>query len=188
MALRKKARRAKVITQQTLEQPLGHAKAQLCTVEIDNPLYSRAHDGAVGNPKTISAKMNLRESPIAMMFARGHLAEYHLMAANKFRKLWETMGGAGAGSFDYSKEPVDGGAGREPLTDAQIDAGRELTLCQIVIGRRQYELVRLVAGQGYSISNLYAPKRERNTKADNLRDALEDLAKHWGMMTNARVL
>ncbi|WP_206615942.1 hypothetical protein [Rhizobium sp. WSM1325] len=49
--------------------------------------------------------------------------EAQLAAATRFRSLYEAMGGAGTGSFDYSREPVDGGGSREPLTEQQIRAG-----------------------------------------------------------------
>jgi hypothetical protein len=173
---------------QTLNEPIGHAKADVRMVEIDNPHYSAVHAGMPGNPKTLTAAMNLRESPIAMMAAKGHVGQDHLRAANKFRKLWETLGGAGAGSFDYTREPVDGGGARDPINDAQIDAGRELAECRIELGPFHYDIVRKVAGEGYSISMLYIGQRERHTKADCLREGLDLLSKKWGMSTKQRVV
>ena len=155
-------------------------------VDVDNPTYSREHDGAKGNPKRISAAMNLRESPIAMMAARGHLEEHQVQAAVRFRRLWETLGGKGAGSFDYSREPVDGGGPREPITDRQIDAGLRLKECQTYIGRRAFIIVEKVAGEGRSIAELGATHRERTTLADYLKDALDDLASLWGYRTKQR--
>ncbi|NBB07872.1 hypothetical protein [Pseudomonas monteilii] len=167
---------------------IGHAKARIQLVEIDNPHYSRTHAGLPGNPKTISAAMNLRESPVALMAAKGHLGAHHIKAADKFRRLWEILGGAGAGSFDYSREPVDGGGARESITDSQIEAGQTLKVCQSVIGRRAFSIVEKVAGEGRTIAEISVTKREKTTNADYLRDALEDLAKHWGFMTTAKKL
>lgn len=159
---------------------IGHSKADVRMVEIDNPHFSRTHTGSPGNPKTITAAINLRESPIAMMAAKGHLETHQVEAAIKFRRLWETLGGAGAGSSDYAKEPVDGGGARDPITDHQIDAGLELKACSLVIGRRAYDIVEKVAGEGRTITELGSSHRERTTLADYLRNALEDLSEHWG--------
>lgn len=159
---------------------LGNQHSKVKLIEIDNPHYSKAHAGAVGNPKTITAAMNLRESPIAMMAAKGHIEPHQLQAADKFRRLWESLGGSGAGSFDYSREPVDGGGTREPITDRQIDAGFALKACQSALGPRPYDIVSKVVGEGRTIAELGASKRERHTLADYLRNALDDLAVHWG--------
>lgn len=165
---------------------LGHRHSEVKVIEIDNPHYSAVHAGSPGNPKTITAAMNLRESPVALMAAKGHLDAHHVQAANKFRRYWETLGGAGAGSFDYSREPVDGGGAREPITDHQIEAGLILKLCQTVIGQRAFRIVEMVCGEGRSIAEISMSKREKTTNADYLRHALEDLAGHWGYKTKPR--
>jgi len=159
---------------------LGSQQAKMKLVEIENPHYSKIHAGASGNPKTVTAAMNLRESPIAMMAAKGHLEPHQVEAAIKFRRLWEALGGAGARSFDYSREPVDGGGAREPISDRQIDAGTQLKDCRDILGRRHYEVVSKVAGEGRTIAEIGTSKRARHTLADYLKDALEDLAVHWG--------
>lgn len=159
---------------------LGNQHTDIAIVEIDNPHYSKAHAGATGNPKTTTAAMNLRESPIAMMFAKGHLEIHQLQAADEFRRAWEALGGSGAGSFDYSREPVDGGGAREPITDRQVNAGFFLKACQKALGPRHYDVLCKVVGQGCTIAELGASKRERYTLADYLRHALDDLAVHLG--------
>jgi hypothetical protein len=160
---------------------LGNQHSEMKVIEIDNPHYSKAHAGAAGNPATVSAAFNLRESPIAMMFAKGHLEPHQLQAANEFRRVWESLGGAGAGSFDYTREQVDGGGVREPISDRQVDAGKALKKCQEVLGPRPYDIVCKVAGEGRTIAELGSTKRERYTLADYLRNALDDLAVHWGL-------
>ncbi len=165
---------------------LGTRQSKIKIIDIENPHYSRAHAGASGNPKSVCAAVNLRESPIAMMAAKGHLEAHQVAAAVKFRKLWEALGGAGAGSFDYSREHVDGGGAREPITDRQIDAGKKLKECQGHIGVRAFGVVERVAGEGVPIAKLGGSHRERTTLADYLRHALDDLADLWGMKTRAK--
>lgn len=165
---------------------LGNEHSAIRLVEVDNPHYSRSHEGASGNPRKTTAALNLRESPIAMMAAKGHLEQHQVEAAIKFRRLWEALGGSGAGSFDYSREPVDGGGPREPITERQIVAGQSLKACQIHIGMRAFKIVEKVAGEGVSIAQLGSTHRERTTLADYLRNSLEDLAELWGMKTRVR--
>lgn len=165
---------------------LGNDHSAIKLVEVDNPHYSRSHEGASGNPRKTTAALNLRESPIAMMAAKGHLEQHQVEAAIKFRRLWETLGGSGACSFDYSREPVDGGGPREPITDNQIDAGRRLEKCRDHIGTRSFKIVEKVAAEGVPISHLGSTHRERTTLADYLKNALDDLADHWGLRTRVR--
>lgn len=170
----KAARKKKPVT---VWQP----KEKMETVYVDNPLYSKAHEGASGNPVKIKAQLNIKESAIVTLAVRKHIDEAQLAAANRFRMLFEAMGGAGAGSFDYSREPVDGGGSREPLTDRQIQAGLELKRCRELLGMRSYDVVSKIAGQGFAIQELAKAHRERTTLTDYLKDGLTDLAIEWGM-------
>ncbi len=78
---------------------------------VDNPYYSRAHCEDPTNPRTIPAVMNIRESALTTMAARGVLNAAQVAAAPRFRALWESMGGMGASAIDYGREQVDA-AGR----------------------------------------------------------------------------
>lgn len=138
------------------------------------------------NPKNIWASMNLRESPIAMMAAKKHLDQHQVEAAIEFRRLWEALGGAGAGSFDYAREPVDGGGPREPITERQIDAGFKLDKARKHIGLRSFGIVEKVAGEGVPIARLGSSHREKTTLADYLKNALDDLAELWELRTKKK--
>lgn len=155
-------------------------KAKLQPVYVDNPYYSRAHDSDQSNPMKIKAQINIRESAITTLAARKLIDESQRAAADRFRGLWEAMGGAGAGSFDYSREPVDGGGAREPLTERQIRAGMELKRAQAILGVRAYDIMSKVAGQGFAIQDLAKTQRERTTLTDYLKDGLDELARAWG--------
>ncbi len=98
----------------------------------------------------------------------------------------EALGGSGAGSFDYSREPVDGGDSSESITDRQIDAGFKLEEARKHIGTRCFAIVEKVAGEGVPVSTLGTSHREKTTLADYLRNALDDLSDLWGMKTKAK--
>ncbi|MBA5802155.1 hypothetical protein [Rhizobium changzhiense] len=155
-------------------------KIKVEKVTVDNPFYSKAHQGIETNPVKIQAQMNIRESAIVTLAARKQINEAQLAAATRFRALYEAMGGAGAGSFDYSREPVDGGGSREPLTERQIRAGQELKRCREILGIKAYDIMSKVAGQGYAIGELAKSHRERTTLADYLKDGLDEMARNWG--------
>lgn len=150
---------------------------------VENPTYSRAHDGDATNPRFIPAQINFRESAIATLAQKGLLDPAQVQAADKFRALWERMGGRGVKAIDYSKEPVDGGGFSDPIDVAQMEAGRELKRCRVKLGEYGYNLVRLVAGERRSLHEICGSRRERESTADHLRVDLTALAQMWGMET-----
>jgi len=160
---------------------IGTRQSLIETVSIENPHYSRAHAGQQGNPPTIEVAVNLRESPIALMGAKGHLNGHQIAAAHLFRRLWETMAGAGTGSIDWSRVRVDGGYPSDPFTQARIDAGKRLAQARAHVGARTFKLIEQVAAEGIAVSRIGSTKRERYTLADCLRNGLDDLAELWGM-------
>jgi len=155
-------------------------KQKIASVYVDNPYYSRSHDGEGANPIKIKAQVNVRESAIATLSSRKLINEAQVMAADRFRGFYEAMGGAGAGSFDYSREPVDGGGAREALSERQLRAALELKLAKQILGNRAYDIMSKVAGQGYAIQELASTQRERTTLTDYLKDGLDELARCWG--------
>lgn len=165
---------------------IGHLQAEVVIRDVPNPNHNPLYSEKSGNPRFIRGSVNLRESPIAMMYAKGIISESQLMAANKFRRLWETCGGKGAGSFDYSREPVDGSGPRETITDQRMEAGAKLKAAEERLGRRPYAIVARVAGEGVSIASMGTTHRERTTLADYLKDALDDLASLWGYDNRVR--
>jgi hypothetical protein len=93
------------------------------------------------------------------------------------------MGGKGAGAIDYGREHVDGGKARDPITEREVNAGKELARCRALLGVRMYGLVSAVCGEGFALTELLASKRERLTAADMLRMGLDDLAAMWRLAT-----
>ncbi len=159
-------------------------KIKLHPVEIANPYYSRDHAADATNPRTIPAMLNVRESAVTTMAARGHLDTAQVAAADRFRKLFETMGGKGAGAVDYDREPVDGGSRADPITEQQVAAGKELARCRALLGVRLYRLVECVCGEGKSLHEVAGKeKRARLVAADMLRMGLDDLAAMWRLVT-----
>ncbi len=151
---------------------------------VENPNWSRAHDGDKANPRYISVPFNHRESAISALAAKGVLDAAQVAAAVRFRGLWEALGGSGAKAMDYSKEPVDGGGTSEPISDKQLRAGADLKRASDALkkvhGLYAYRLVSHIAGEGRSIHELTETRRQRDTMTDNLRAYLDVLSDLWG--------
>lgn len=161
-----------------------HQEPDIAIVEKENPLWSRDHAGDKTNVRYLHLPVNMRESAITMLAAKGVIDEAQCAAADRFRKAWEALGGAGAKAMDYSKEPVDGGGPVEPITVKQLSAGQDLKAAQAALerehGRYAYKLVGYVCGEGHSIHTLTETRRQRDTMTDNLRSYLDVLAGLWG--------
>jgi hypothetical protein len=162
----------------------------IATKVVHNPLYQRAHHGERSNPKFITAAINPRESGIVTLVARGLLDEAQEEAADRFRGLWETLGGSGAKALDYSKEPVDGGGRSEPISIRLLAAGRDMKEVNDALrsehGQYACRLVERIAGEGHSIYDLTQTRRQRDTMTDNLRTYLSFLAHFWGYSNSAQ--
>jgi hypothetical protein len=159
------------------------AETGLVSTVIDNPDWRPDLHGEKAFPRKVTASVNLRESAIATLAAKGGLTAAQVAAADRFRALWERMGGKGFGTVDLERERVDGGMRREPITAAALDAGRELKRCRLLLGEYGYSLVRMVAGERRSLHEICASRRERDSAADWLRRDLTALAQMWGFET-----
>lgn len=149
-------------------------------LEVDNPLYSRAHDGDKTNPRTITACYNSRESYAGFLYARKAITQAEHMAATRIRQAYEGIGGAGAKAMDYTKEPVDGGGHGEPISQRQLMFGRVLKDASLFLGPQGYDLVIKLAGQGLWPKDLSQDKGRREYWGKRFTECLETLAVHWG--------
>jgi hypothetical protein len=153
-------------------------KAQIAVAEVDNPNYSRDHPENLGNPRTIMVSINRRADAVTSLWIRGFLEDHQKRAADRFTAAWRIMQGLHGGSFgehvDHRQEPS--------ISEDVIDAGRQLQECRGLLGVRSYDLVCVVCGEGKALSDLFPMKRQRLTAADNLRVALDDMARMWGYM------
>ena len=149
------------------------------TEERPNPYFAPEHPISRSNVRKTQVAVNLKESALVALFNRKLIDEGQAEAGEQFRRLWETMGGKGAGAMDYSKTPVDGGVAAQTVTERQIDAGRKLADAQTHLGVRGYSLVSKVCGEGFQISELFHDKRSQLSAMDLLRGLLDDLAELW---------
>lgn len=165
---------------------IGHRQAQPHLREIDNPLHNPAHDGERWNPKRVLGAVNMKESALVVLEQRKLINDAQSKAGEKFRCIWEALGGAGAGSFDYSREPVDGGGPRSALSDRQVQAGLDLADCRLVLGIG-YDIMVKVAGEGKAVSELTPSKNLQRAYIEILKQSLTALAVHFGYDNNGKI-
>lgn len=166
-------------------EPQRMQHLELMEAIIENPDFSRDHaEGKLGNVKFTRATINIRESAISMLAARKLLDPHQVQAAEKFRCLYEAMGGAGARAIDWRKEVVDGGRQRDPIDTLAFEAGLELKEARESLireyGAKGWTLTRDICGDGRSMHDLFGTRRMRDTATDNLRACLDHLAGLWG--------
>lgn len=105
--------------------PSSDPHRSLRAVTVTNPYHTPAHDGEAGNPRTIPAIINIKESAITMLASRGRIDAAQLAAATRFRAMWEAMCRS-TRAIDYGREPVDGGGHADPISHKQMHAAEEL--------------------------------------------------------------
>jgi len=147
-----------------------------------NPAYSRKK-----KPETVTVQVNIRESSIAQMHARGQIDDAQQVAADRFRSVFERAGLSGVQGMDTTRERVDGGQRHAGYTDTRLDAARELSLLARELGKIGYPVCILVCGERLSVRDtarrmLGQPpkKRELEYYGRLLRDHLDLLCFHWG--------
>ena len=158
-------------------------------VDIQNPNFNPAHEGSAGNPALIQAIMNPRESPIAWYYcqrSRTKVEEYHVRAANEFRRLYERSGGSGMKAFDYTKDPVDGGNVSDGITEGRMDAAKKLKDAHQQVGYAGFSLLQATCGELLWIKDQYATRRLQDSAMDDLKKGLDVLAEYWGYKSRSR--
>jgi hypothetical protein len=165
---------------------IGHMQTQPVLSEVENPLYNPAHDGENWNPKKITGIKNMKESALVTLEQRGALDPAQVKAGERFRTVWESLGGAGAGSFDYTREPVDGGGPRSALSDRQIQAGIDLADCRRVLGIG-YDIMVKVAGEGRAVTEMTPSKNLQRAYIEMLKQGLTALAIHFGYENHGKL-
>lgn len=152
--------------------------------DIPNPNHNPAHAGKAGNPATIRVSVNAGESPIAWYYhhrSQTGFDELHLRAGDKFRRLYERVGGSGVQAMDYAKEPVDGGRVSDGMTEARHDAGKQLAEAHKEIGEKSYRIVEAVCGDRAWLKQLFPNRKDARGKMQELKAALEKLGKLWNL-------
>jgi len=134
----------------------------------------------------IQVVRSIRDDPLGWMHSRRQIDDAQLAAGRKWQKLHEISTIGPISAIDPAKEAVDGGEMREPLTNLQIDAFKELSKVSRELGEFGGALVRAVLGRGLSVASAaaefnFSSKYETEYIGRRFRECLETLAIHWGL-------
>lgn len=159
-------------------------------VGSDLPINARVAVAIVDDPyssvgEKIRVNRSLRDDPLADMFSRGLIDKAMFEAGRKWQRLHECTEIGPIGAIDPGKEAVDGGRMRDPITDKQIDAFRELGKADMRLGQWGGILIRNLLADQMTVSqmcDLHGCKtgRRMNFLSMRVRECLEDLAVLWG--------
>ena len=105
----------------------------------------------------------------------------------KYRKLHEIsqLGSKVA----HLSERIDGGGSAGNIADHKLDAMEGLARCNTAVGPTSADVLDLVCGKGYSISDLNRiMKWSKNYGGHRLREALGEAAVHFGLVSKGNTI
>jgi hypothetical protein len=114
--------------------------AEVATVEVDNPL-------ALEPGEKIVALRSIRNDPLARLHSHRQIDEAQYQAGRAFQSDWEKAE-RGPRAVDPTREYVDGGQSREPITEGQRKAVLRLNRAERELGADGSALVHDVPGPG----------------------------------------
>ena len=175
-------------------------------MSADLPINSVVAPAVVDDPLERGAKLkvlrSLRDDPLAALQARDQLRSpdekradaatgrdtgiARFKAGQKYRLFHELSQVGTISAIDPTREAVDGGKMRDPLSVSQMDASDALEAANAVLGAYGKQLVSDVLCRGMTFQQIaQARNMHRDKELEFLgrlfRVCLESLAKHWGL-------
>lgn len=160
---------------------------QVALVEVADPYEA-------GRKRVVAR--NLAVHPATWMHARRLIDDAQHAAAVRVMQLYEQAEIGGSRAIDYGRVRVDGGQLSDPLAEDVYSARRALVGVRRACGETGYVVVMAVMGEGTPIERLarerpalargLTGKRAEGYISGRLREALDDLVRHWGMVAMGR--
>src|SRR5437763_15854465 len=168
--LNKSYRLAKVHDRRSRDLPLN---AEVAAVEVDDPL-------ALEPGEKIVALRSIRNDPVGRLHSRRQIDEAQYQGGRAFQNDWEKAE-RGPRAVDTTREYVDGGQRREPITEGQRKAVLRLNRAERELGADGSALVHDLLVQGLTMEQV-GQRRGLHTKrwsdyfSRRLRECLDRLA------------
>jgi len=159
--------------------------AQVAAVEVDDPM-------ALDPGDKIVVLRSTRDDPLAEMLARGQITECDFAAGRHWQRAYEGSEIGGVCGIDPTKEAVDGGRMKDPISERRDQAGRELKLARDKLKASNWLVVAVLGTRKalVDVARETAPPGgfERVYKALRLEfhAALETLAMVFGYTSKTR--
>jgi len=158
--------------------------AEVAAVEVDNPF------GLEPGDKIVSLR-SIRNDPLARLHSHRQIDEAQYQGGRAFQNDWEKAE-RGPKAVDPTREYVDGGQMREPITEAQRRAVLRLNRAGLELGADGSALVREVLVMGMTMEQVGQRRGLRSQRwndyfARRLRECLDRLALIYGFATGRPV-
>lgn len=157
--------------------------ADVATVEVDNPL-------ALDPGEKIVALRSLRNDPLGRLHTHHQIDEAQYQGGRAFQSDWEKAE-RGPRAVDPSRDYVDGGQIREPITEGQRKAVLRLNRAERELGADGSALVHDVLVRGMTMDQIgqrrgLVTQRWRDYFSRRFCECLDRLALIYGFATPKR--
>ena len=157
--------------------------AEVAAVEVDDPL-------ALEPGEKIVTLRSLRNDPLGRMHSHHQIDEAQYQGGRAFQNDWEKAE-RGPQAVDPSREYVDGGQFREPITEGQRKAVLRLNRVEREHGADGSALVHEILILGMTMEQISQRRAVRGQRwldyfARRLRECLDRLAQVYGFATEKR--
>ena len=157
--------------------------AEVAAVEVDDPL------GLEPGDKIVTLR-SIRNDPLGRLHSHRHLDEAQYQGGRAFQGDWEKAE-RGPQAVDPTREYVDGGRMREPITERQRKAVLRLNRTERELGADGSALVHEVLILGLSMEQIGLRRGLRTQRwtdyfARRFRECLDRLALIYGFATEKR--
>src|SRR5947199_1751267 len=154
--------------------------AEVLTVEVDSPL-------ALDPDDKIVVLRSSRNDPLGWLHSHHQIDEAQYQGGRAFQSDWEKAE-RGPRAVDPTREYVDGGQSREPITEGQRKAVLRLNRAEREVGADGSELVEDVVVQGLAMEQIgqrrgLCTKRWSDYFSRRFRECLDRLALLYGFAT-----
>ena len=183
--IRRKRRKAhdpsKAYDRRAQDLPLN---AEVARVEVDDPLGLEPGDRIV-------ALRSTRGDPLAKLHTHHQIDEAQYRGGRAFQQDWEKAE-RGPRAVDMTRERVDGGQAREPITEGQRRAVARLNRIEHELGADGTVLVHEVLILGMTTQQVgerrgLVAQRWKDYFARRFQECLDRLALFYGFATPARI-
>src|SRR5258705_8036334 len=157
--------------------------AEVATIEVDDPL-------ALEPGEKIVTLRSIRNDPLARMHTHRQIDEAQYQGGRAFQNDWEKAE-RGLQAIDPTREYVDGGQKREPITEGQRKAVLRLNRVERELGADGSALVHEVLILGMTMEQIGQRRGLRGQRwidyfARRFRECLDRLASIYGFATERR--
>jgi hypothetical protein len=157
--------------------------AEVATVEVDNPL-------ALDPGEKIVALRSIRNDPLGRLHSHHQIDEAQYQGGRAFQSDWEKAE-RGPRAVDPTREYVDGGQMREPITEGQRKAVLRLNRAERELGADGSAIVHDVLVHGMTMNQIgerrgLRTQRWRDYFARRFCECLDRLALIYGFATPKR--